>query len=152
VNKIRVLETGSRAPNEPLVWIRRESVFSTNTKGYSAEVGTASWQDLEFVLLFASILLIMAQRTDEESLQLIDVYKTNSILWDPKHNDHYKKILKRMHGGILGVQWEDPQRSVKMKQSACWLRNGERKTKKRKSREQEKVSFLITMIKTFEHL
>jgi hypothetical protein len=64
VNQICVVKTESRAPNEPLVWIHQELVFfPTNTKGCSAQVGTASWQDLEFVLLFASILRIMAQWT-----------------------------------------------------------------------------------------
>ena len=41
VNQVCVVKTGSRAQNEPLVRIRRESVFSTNT----VQVGTASWQD-----------------------------------------------------------------------------------------------------------
>ena len=45
VNQICVVKTGSRAPNKPLLRIRRESVFSTNTKGCSVQVGTASWQD-----------------------------------------------------------------------------------------------------------
>jgi hypothetical protein len=46
MNQICVVKAGSRAQNEPLVRIRRESVFSTNTKGCSVQVVTASWQDL----------------------------------------------------------------------------------------------------------
>jgi hypothetical protein len=36
----------------------------------------------------------VAQWTEEESLQLIEIYKTNAILWDPKHINYYKKNLK----------------------------------------------------------
>jgi hypothetical protein len=50
---------------------------------------SSSWDAVEAGLLFASILGIVAQWTEEESLQLMEIYKTNAILWDPKHINHY---------------------------------------------------------------
>jgi hypothetical protein len=50
VNQICVVKTWSRAPNEPLFNRSYGSAdsrfFSTNTKGWSVQVGTASWRDL----------------------------------------------------------------------------------------------------------
>jgi hypothetical protein len=40
---------------------------------------SSSWDGAEGGLLFASILGIVAQWTEEESLQLIEIYKTNVI-------------------------------------------------------------------------
>jgi hypothetical protein len=50
---------------------------------------SSSWDGLEAGLLFASILGIVARWTEVDSLQLIEIYKTNAILWDPKHINHY---------------------------------------------------------------
>jgi hypothetical protein len=55
---------------------------------------SSSRDGVEAGLLFASILGIVEQWTEEESLQLIEIYKTNAILWDPKHINHYKKKSK----------------------------------------------------------
>jgi hypothetical protein len=55
---------------------------------------SSSWDGVEAGLLFASIMKIVAQWTEEESLQVIEIYKTNAILWVPKHINHYKKNLK----------------------------------------------------------
>ena len=94
VNHIYVVKTGSRAPNEPLLnrsYGSAESRFFRRTqRDAQFKLGRRHGRIL-LVLLFASILLIMVQWTEEESLQLIDVYKTNAILWDPKHISHYKK-------------------------------------------------------------
>jgi hypothetical protein len=73
---------------------------------------------------------IVAQWAEEESLQLIEVYKTNAILWDPKHINDYKKNLKEDTWRDIGCAMG---RSAECKnKTACWLRTGERKTKKSK--------------------
>jgi hypothetical protein len=50
---------------------------------------SSSWDGVEAGLLFAGVMGIAAQWTEEESLQLMEIYKTNAILWDPKHTNHY---------------------------------------------------------------
>jgi len=32
--------------------------------------------------------------SEEETIQLIDIYKSKPLLWYPKHEDHFKKHLK----------------------------------------------------------
>ena len=74
VNQICVVKTWSRAPNEPLFnrsYGSAESRFFRRTqKDAQFKLGQRHGRIL-FVLLFASILRIMAQWTEEESLQLI---------------------------------------------------------------------------------
>ena len=77
VNQICVVKTGSRAPNEPLLnrsYGSAESRFFRRTqKDAQFKLGRRRGRIL-FVLLFASVLRIMAQWTEQESLQLMDVF------------------------------------------------------------------------------
>lgn len=34
---------------------------------------------------------IMETWTDDASVQLIELYQNNPLIWDPKHEDYYKK-------------------------------------------------------------
>jgi hypothetical protein len=91
VNQICVVKTGSRAPNEPLVRIRRKSVFLTNTKGCSVQVGTAAWPDLLCTAVCEHLANYVAT-TEEGSLQLMtytrqmSFYGIRNILITTKKN------------------------------------------------------------------
>lgn len=34
------------------------------------------------------------ERSEEKTILLIDNYKNKTLIWDPKHEDHFKKHLK----------------------------------------------------------
>jgi hypothetical protein len=76
--------SNSSVVRNPLVEEISSPADTRNTKGMLS----SSWDGVEAGLLFASILGIVVQWTEEESLQLIEIHKTNAILWDPKHINH----------------------------------------------------------------
>ncbi|GBP94260.1 hypothetical protein EVAR_69345_1 [Eumeta japonica] len=45
--------------------------------------------------------------TEDASVQLIELYQHNPLTWDPKHEDYYKKKIRRlMHGLVYCKNWE----------------------------------------------
>jgi hypothetical protein len=115
VNQICVVKTESRAPNEPLLnrsYGSTESrfFFRRTQKDAQFKLGRRRGRIL-FVLLFASVLGIMAQWTEEDSLQLTDIYKTSVILWDPKSINHYKNI-NNMNNKNLSVCIRDGRAKI----------------------------------------
>lgn len=42
--------------------------------------------------------------SEENSIKLIDAYSSKSRLWDPQHEDHFKKSLKADAWRKIGAQ------------------------------------------------
>lgn len=76
----------------------------------------------------------MEEWSEEITLTLIDIYKRKTVLWDPKHKDHFKKPLKEDAWREISVEINKNAEQCK-KKMICLLASYRReKTKVRKGK------------------
>lgn len=144
---------------EPLVTCSARSGNSrpegTNTKRFVISVAVSVWallcrtfrvrRNLMFVRDSVFPSCTMFEWTEDECLQLIELYKTKALLWDPKHPNYFKKSLKEESWREIACELGSYRSDVDCKNKIVSLLSSHRreknKTKQSQSSKKGKVCF-----------
>lgn len=92
----------------------------------------------------------MFEWTEDECLQLIELYKTKALLWDPKHPNYFKKSLKEESWREIACELGSYRSDVDCKNKIVSLLSSHRreknKTKQSQSTRKGKVCFFTYSI------
>jgi len=66
--------------------------------------------------------------SEEETIQLIDIYKSKPLLWNPKYEDHFKKHLKEDAWREIAAAMADKTIDDCKKKVVCLLASFRRET------------------------
>lgn len=95
----------------------------------------------------------MFEWTEDECLQLIELYKTKALLWDPKHPNYFKKILKEESWREIACELGSDRSDVDCKNKIVSLLSSHRreknKTKQSESSRKGKVCFFTYLTTIF---
>ncbi|GBL83974.1 hypothetical protein AVEN_269453-1, partial [Araneus ventricosus] len=72
--------------------------------------------------------------TEEKSLKLIEVYRSKTLLWDPKHSDHYRKNLKEDAWNEISKEISSPVAQCKKKMVSLLASNRREKQRVKNSK------------------
>lgn len=95
----------------------------------------------------------MFEWTEDECLQLIELYKTKALLWDPKHPNYFKKSLKEESWREIACELGSHRSDVDCKNKIVSLLSSHRreknKTKQSQSSRKGKVCFFTYLTTIF---